>query len=122
LIEFARHQAKMARSYGDPKSGATYGDHLRAAARHSQVARAELAGPRVPMVFGYIWEWYVELREAQQHGPFGFQPISYAEIRAWAELTRSRPRPWEVRWIRRLDNVMRSPPPKEGEDGRDGTT
>lgn len=51
-------------------------------------------------------------------GPYGLQPISFAEIKAWSELTGTPIRSWEVDWIRTLDIETRSKP--KDNDERDG--
>ena len=51
----------------------------------------------------YIGGWFGELAAARPSSGFGASPISYAEIRAWAELTGRRPLPLEVALLRRLD-------------------
>lgn len=63
----------------------------------------ELDGPACPPGFGYLLEWFGELSAARTSGAFGANPITFAEINAWAQLTGNEPTPTEVQIMRRLD-------------------
>ena len=93
------------------KDGTTYRANLEVAARMGSVAaRAELAGPGLPIEAGYLWGWFVELNAGRSSNGFAANPISWAEIDAWARRTGTDPLPWEVRWIKVLDATwMREP-------------
>lgn len=43
----------------------------------------------------------------------GVNPLSYAEIMAWSELTGADPRPHEVAALIEIDAVLRTPPKVE---------
>lgn len=83
-------------------------DHLEAAARSgSSAAQAELdaaaaadAGPAA-----YLWDWFLELHSARTSSGFGPAPIGFAELAAWARLTRRTPSAFEVMALRALDHV-----------------
>lgn len=47
--------------------------------------------------------WFGELASARTSSGFGGNPISYSEVKAWAELTGRKPSPLEVNALRRLD-------------------
>jgi hypothetical protein len=49
--------------------------------------------------------WFCELSQTRSSNGFGANPISFAEIEAWARMTRSMPTPREVLLLRRLDAV-----------------
>lgn len=42
---------------------------------------------------------------ARTSNGFGLNPLSFAEIQAWAALTGADPTPWEVSLLKRLDGV-----------------
>jgi len=54
----------------------------------------------------YLWEWFCQLSNSRSYAEFGALPISYNEIKAWAELTRSEPTAWEVEVIKKIDGVF----------------
>lgn len=53
----------------------------------------------------HVWDWFSELSRARAVGFGCFQPIAYADLQAWAHLTGSRPTPFEVGLLRRLDDL-----------------
>lgn len=55
--------------------------------------------------FGY-GGWFGELSAARTSNGFGMNPLSYAEILAWATLTRRSPAPVEVSALRRIDSAF----------------
>lgn len=65
--------------------------------------RRELEGPALPAELGYLWDWFLSLHIARRYNEAGPQPIGYAEIDAWARLTRTPIAPWEVEALRSLD-------------------
>lgn len=72
-----------------------------------------------PHAVEHVWRWYCELGGARTSNGFGLNPISYSEIRAWADLTGADPTPWEVSLLKRLDMVtlanQKASTPAEGE-------
>lgn len=65
----------------------------------------DLDGPEIPPQMEHLWEWFLELHGARGYGHNGPQPISYGEIEAWASLCNKEPSQWEVKLLRRLDNI-----------------
>lgn len=94
------HQRKLAQPQGD---GRPLREHLKSVAGRSVFAAAELTGPAFPPELGYLWQWFMELHAARTFNAHGPNPITYAEIRSWAILTKARPTPWEVDLLRTLD-------------------
>lgn len=45
----------------------------------------------------YIVDWYLELQ--------GVTPLTFTEIKSWAEMTHNDPLPWEVEVIMKLDKI-----------------
>jgi hypothetical protein len=80
--------------------------HLEAVFRQTGHMPEKLANiPEMPDELAYLWEWFCELDAARGSNGFGISSISHSEIRAWAELTRVSPEPWEIGVLRRLDAV-----------------
>ena len=53
-----------------------------------------------PECYVFLWVWFCELWRGE--------PLSYAEILAWSQLTDNEPTPEDVRLIKKLDAIMRS--------------
>ena len=67
----------------------------------------ELANaPLLPTELAHVWRWFTELHATRPHGAFGAQPISYAEIYAWACLTGIQCRPFELVALLAVDNAF----------------
>lgn len=45
----------------------------------------------------YLWDWFLEMRSGE--------PLTYTEIKSWAELTLQKLMPWEVEVMRLLDRL-----------------
>lgn len=54
----------------------------------------------------YLWEWFCQLSNSRRYAEVGALPISYTEIKAWAELTYSEPTAWEVSVIKQIDGIF----------------
>lgn len=53
--------------------------------------------PKLSPEMRYIVDWYLELQ--------GAGPLTFTEIKSWAELTGNQPLPWEVEIIKNLDKI-----------------
>lgn len=62
--------------------------------------------PPIPAAFEHVWDWFWELHLARSGNGGGPNPISYAEIAAWAALTGRGPHPRDVRAIAALDQAF----------------
>jgi hypothetical protein len=60
----------------------------------------------LPADIAYLLGWFSELSAASGSGGFGASPIGYAEILAWAHLTRRTPTPFEIDVLRRIDSAL----------------
>jgi len=75
--------------------------------RAQGAAVPELDNPvAIPVELAYLFAWFTELSAARGSGGFGANPISYAEIDAWARLTGTAPTPFEISVIRLLDGAL----------------
>lgn len=81
-------------------------EHLEQVARQTGRVPSELEDePAIPACVETAWVWFFELNRARSGTGLGINPLSYAEISAWSELTGNRPAPFELRVIRALDEV-----------------
>lgn len=58
----------------------------------------DLILPEYPEELGYLLEWARSLIRAE--------PLSYTEIRNWADLTRTLPATWEVEILMQIDSIF----------------
>lgn len=65
------------------------------------------AEPELHPAVEHLWSWFDQL-SGTRGGGFGPAPLTYQELDAWARLTDSRPTPWEVEQILRLDRLWLS--------------
>lgn len=80
--------------------------HLEAVYRQTGKIPARLAEiPPMPEQLAYVWAWFCELERARTGNGFGLNPLSYTEIKAWADLSGSNVEPWEVAVLKRFDAV-----------------
>lgn len=64
-----------------------------------------LEPPEFPDDLEHIWSMFLELNGCRTNGFAGPNPISYQEIKAWADLTDTPINAFEVEGIKRLDRV-----------------
>ncbi len=57
----------------------------------------------MPDCLNYLWRWFCELSGGRGYTESGPMPLTYSEIQAWAQLTKSDPTAWEVDVIKRID-------------------
>jgi len=65
----------------------------------------QLEPVEMPDCLHYLWGWFCELSGGRGYAEFGALPLTFSEIRAWAELTQTEPTAWEVDVIKILDRV-----------------
>jgi hypothetical protein len=103
LITHAEHEFTLSRP---DKDGTTRRDHLQAVAAQGRPVEG-LEAPPLPAELAYLFEWFLEASAARGSSGFGgIQPLSYAELAAWAQLTGVDPTPFEVSVIRLLDSTL----------------
>lgn len=61
--------------------------------------------PELPEHAAHVWRWFHDLHHSRTSNGFGPNPIPYAEIDAWARLTGTHPKPWEVNALKRMDLI-----------------
>jgi hypothetical protein len=62
-----------------------------------------MEGLPFPKGFTYLWDWYGELGSSRQNG-MAPNPLTFTEIKAWADLTQRDVAPWEIEIIKTIDN------------------
>lgn len=65
----------------------------------------QLKPVEIPYHLVYLWEWFCQLSGSRGFSEVGPLPLSYQEIKAWAELTRMEPMAWEVQVIKNIDTL-----------------
>ncbi|KVN92535.1 hypothetical protein WK57_30325 [Burkholderia ubonensis] len=64
----------------------------------------EMNGPPLPAAGAHVWRWFLDLHRGRQCG-FSPNPIAYHDMQSYFSLRRERPEPWEIKVLRRLDDV-----------------
>jgi hypothetical protein len=59
----------------------------------------------LPYALTYLWKWFCELSGGRGYSEVGPMPLTYSEIQAWSQLTKSDPSAWEVETLKMIDNV-----------------
>jgi hypothetical protein len=62
----------------------------------------------LPWAAKHVWAWFAQLHSGRTWGFSAPNAITWSEMDAWARLTRSRPRPWEVELLHLLDRCYLS--------------
>jgi hypothetical protein len=124
LIAYAEHQFRLARRAPD---GATDGDHQASAFRQLRAlpgarpadvglaAALDAEGPEAPSDGAHVWLWFLDLHQGRGSNGFGGSPLSWADIKAWRDLTGTLLRPGEIQAIMALDRAwlaIQAPPEK----------
>lgn len=61
--------------------------------------------PRPPPEVEHVWRWFLEISARRQAG-FAANPLTFAELQAWATMTHTLIEPWEARLIMRVDDAV----------------
>ncbi|WP_296435568.1 MULTISPECIES: phage tail assembly chaperone [unclassified Rhizobium] len=78
--------------------------------------------PRVPAGGDLLWRWFVDLSRARTYHAGGPNPISFAEVRAYAELYRWPMGPHHIDVLFALDRVYLDVSYEQAQVTRDGKT
>jgi len=112
-MQFAAHQARLNAPYSNGETMRDIKERIvalgpgRSRAKLYANAVKILAGPPMPDQMRRLWGWFNELRATQRVGMAGVEPISYGDIRDWADLTAREPEPFHVQVIVALDHTIR---------------
>lgn len=99
---FVEHRAKLSRPVDGGKGSLR--EHLESVERQTGRRPEELNGPELPEEAEYLFAWWRELDAGRQSG-VSANPLSWADMLAWAELTGRRPSPQEVEVLWAIDRA-----------------
>lgn len=57
----------------------------------------------LPAAAEHVWRWFQELDGARTDNGYGANPIGFADLSAWSNVTGRQPREWEVAALRAMD-------------------
>jgi hypothetical protein len=78
---------------------------LRQVAKTTGKNLPELQTPQFPDRIGHVWTMFSELHKGRSYTDSGPCPLTYEGMYAWDRLTRTDLKDWEVRAIKKLDDV-----------------
>jgi len=96
LVEFAQSEFKLSER---KKDGLSVREHLTSVWKVTGRKPKELELLYLPSSLNRIWNWFCELSGGRQ----GMNPISWAEIKAWSDLTGNKPDNWQLSTIKAVD-------------------
>lgn len=67
---------------------------------------AELQQPEVPKIVKYLWNWFSTLSAGRQSNGMAANPLSWQDIKAWADLYDNAPNSWELGTLRAIEKVF----------------
>ena len=94
IVAFAQSEKYLSERQQD---GCTRRQHLETAKKCGAKC-PDLDQPEVPIQVKYLEYWYCDARTKE--------PITWTELKAWAELTNRTPNAWEYSTLRAIDRVM----------------
>lgn len=62
-----------------------------------------LEEPQIPPGLEFVWNWFFELAAGRAHNGFAWQPITWADMAAWAAISGIRLAPWLAACFRAMD-------------------
>jgi len=60
----------------------------------------------LPYCMNYLWAWFCELSGGRGYTEHGPMQLTYSEIQAWSQLTKTDPTAWEVNALKQVDRVF----------------
>ena len=87
------------------KDGSTLRENLESVYRQTGNMPKQLEPVEMPDCLHYLWSWFCELSGGRGYAEFGALPLTYSEIKAWAELTKTEPTAWEIEALKRIDRA-----------------
>ncbi|MDI6742662.1 MAG: hypothetical protein QMD11_07970 [Smithella sp.] len=102
VLEFAEHEFNL---NVRQKDGASLREHLEVV--HMQIGKMpeQLKPVDIPDFVNYLWQWFLELSRGRGYAEYGPMPLSYSEIKAWAQLTKTELQSWELNVIKKIDLI-----------------
>lgn len=113
-MAYARHQFMLSQPQDD---GKPLIDHLRAVqAKTGKVDELIAEAPDLPDGLAPLWRDFLELHDSRGSNGWGPSRITYADLRAYSDMTGTTLEAWEIEALRKADSVWLSeyaPKPKE---------
>jgi len=70
---------------------------------------AQLEPVELPYCVAYLWQWFQEVSGGRNYTGMGSPlPISFTELKAWSELTMTKPTAWEISALKAIDHAYLS--------------
>jgi len=88
------------------KDGSTLRENLESAYRQTRVQPVELEPIDIPYGTQYLWTYFCELSNGRGYSETGPSALTFTEILAWSQLTKSDPTAWEVEAIKAIDRAF----------------
>ena len=60
----------------------------------------------MPLAFKDLWHMFLELHSSRGSNGFGYDPISFTELKSYADLYNIDFEPWEIQVLHRFDNIV----------------
>jgi hypothetical protein len=102
LTAHAEHEFRLAKT---DKAGITLRAHLLQVQKMIGRPPEGLIGPPMPTRVVHIWEMFLSLHSGRSYNVGGPSPLSWSDMKAWADLTNADLKDWEVHAIKALDSV-----------------
>jgi len=99
LEAYAEHQFKLSK----PGKDGTLREHLEQVERQTGRKLKELEGPDFPFLLAHLWSAFLDLNNSRTMGAHTANPITYAEIKAYVDLTHTALSARDIETIKLLD-------------------
>ena len=103
LIEYAEHEFALNKRQ---KDGASLRDHLEIVHRQTGKTPPQLEPVDIPYGIQYLWGFFCDISGGRGYSEAGAMPLSYSEILAWSQLTKSDPTAWEISVLKSIDRAF----------------
>lgn len=102
MLGFAEKAFRLSRV---DKDGVSMQEKLEQVERTRGKHLSALDLPDPPVIAVHVWDWFQDLSQGRGMSEYGACPLSWLDIYAWSQLTKTILRPWEIHLIRSLDNL-----------------
>lgn len=100
MVEFGKREFELDTPQAD---GSRLRDHAELIRKNTGQVPEEYESLKSPEALVHCWYWFLELNRTRTSNGFGQNPISYAEVASWSQLTGVVPEPLEVQAMMMLD-------------------
>ena len=99
MLAYAEHEFKLSK----PEKDGTLREHLEQVERQTGRKLQELEAPDFPFTLSYLWSAFLDLNNSRTMGAHTANPINYAEIKAYVDLTYTALSARDIETIKLLD-------------------